>query len=103
MPKDCERCGREIFDEACSCPVTGESWVCGPCEDEPGHDALHARAEGRDQFNHHGQCGACGTENVPLTFRLGLDLFVCLPCHLQPNLGSILVQEMIDRHQSPPA
>ena len=98
MSTPCERCGREYIGDSFWCPLTGQ-WVCGPCESEPSHDAFHASAEGRDQFNHHGQCGACGTENVPLTFRLGLDLFVCLPCHLQPNLGAIIVQDLIDRNE----
>ena len=95
MFSECERCGR-LTDERFLCELTGE-YVCGPCEDEPNHDALHASAEGRDQFRHHGQCGACGAENVPLTYRLGLDLFVCLPCHVQPNLGPILVEEINGR------
>lgn len=91
----CERCSRQT-DELFLCQLTNEH-VCGKCEDEPDHDALHAEAEGRDKFRHLGQCGACGTEDVLVTYRLGLDLYVCLPCHLQPNLGGILVEELLNK------
>ena len=92
---ECDRCGRST-DEVFLCDLTDEH-VCRACEDEPNHDALHAGAEGRDQFLHYGQCGSCGDKEVPLTYRSGLDLFICLPCHAQPNLGAILVEELIEK------
>ena len=92
---ECERCARDT-DEVFLCELTGER-VCGSCEDKPEHDALHANAEGRNQFLHYGQCGACGTQDVALTYSLGLDLFLCFPCHAQPNLGVILVDEIIEK------
>ena len=96
----CHLCGRECDGMAVDfywCPATNGN-VCGNCEEEPNHDALHAIVEGRDQFNHNGQCGACGAENVPITYRPGLDLFVCLPCHAQPNPGSILVEALRNKY-----
>lgn len=41
-------------------------------------------------------CGACG-EYRPLTYRLGLDLFVCQKCNETPGLGEHLVQELVDK------
>ena len=88
-------------DDIFLCEQTGEH-VCGRCEDEPDHNALHANAEGRDQFLRHGQCEACETQDVPITYRLGLDLFLCLPCHAQPNLGAILADKLIENLKERP-
>ena len=46
------------------------------------------------------QCGACGAQDIPLTYRLGLDLFVCRPCNAQPNLGAKLVEEFFARYKN---
>ena len=43
-----------------------------------------------------GVCGACG-KHRPLTYRLGLDLFVCQICNETPGLGQRLVQEFVDK------
>ena len=96
MSSECKHCGR-LTDDLFLCELTID-FVCGACENEPNHDALHAKLEGRDQFNHHGKCGACGTEGVQLTYRPGLDLSICLPCHAQPNLGAILVEKFLAGH-----
>ena len=46
------------------------------------------------------RCGACGAQDVSLTYRPGLDLFVCLPCNAQPNLGAILIEEFLARFKN---
>jgi len=46
------------------------------------------------QYPWHGECGACGACG-PLTYRLGLDLFVCRQCNETPGLGGILVDRLV--------
>ncbi len=42
------------------------------------------------------KAGVCG-EYRPLTYRLGLDLFVCQKSNETPGLGGHLVQEFVDK------
>ena len=100
MARECERCAGAT-EEVFLCELTGEH-VCGSCEDEPEHYTLHAKTAEGDQFLGRGQCGACGTQDVALTYRSGLDLFLCLPCHAQPNIEAILVDELIEKLEERP-
>lgn len=39
----------------------------------------------------YGECAMCG-DNGQLIYRPGLDLFLCFPCHQQPNIGGVALE-----------